>query len=216
MLDLYVDSAVREDVEPLLALGAFKGVTTNPTILHRAGLTGADLPEVYRWAAAAGAKEIFVQAWGDTTDDLVSSGQRLMQLGNLTVVKVAATRNGIRAGAQLATVGVPVLLTVVYAAHQAVTAAAIGAKYLAPYIGKMADDGRPAREETASMHRLLRATDSPTRVLAASVRNTADLVHLAEQGVDAFTLPVAVARKLFDDPSTASASAGFDEITATW
>jgi TalC/MipB family fructose-6-phosphate aldolase len=216
MLDLYVDSAVREDVEPLLALGAFKGVTTNPTILHRAGLTGADLPEVYRWAAAAGAKEIFVQAWGDTTEELVSSGQRLMQLGNLTVVKVAATRNGIRAGAQLATVGVPVLLTVVYAAHQAVTAAAIGAKYLAPYIGKMADDGRPAREETATMHRLLRATDSPTRVLAASVRNTADLVYLAEQGVDAFTLPVAVAHKLFDDPSTVSASAGFDEITADW
>ena len=216
MLDLYVDSAVRDDVEPLLALGAFKGVTTSPTILHRAGLTGADLPGVYRWAAAAGAKEIFVQAWGDTVEDLVTSGQRLMELGNLTVVKVAATRNGIRAGAELAKVGVPVLLTVVYAAHQAVTAAAIGAKYLAPYIGKMADDGRPAREETATMHRLLRATDSPTRVLAASVRNTADLVYLAEQGVDAFTLPVAVARKLFDDPSTTTAAAGFDEITGGW
>jgi TalC/MipB family fructose-6-phosphate aldolase len=216
MLDLYVDSAVREDVEPLLALGAFKGVTTNPTILHRAGLTGADLPEVYRWAAAAGVKEIFVQAWGDSTDDLVTSGQRLMELGDLTVVKVAATKHGIAAGARLVALGIPVLLTVVYAAHQAVTAAAIGARYLAPYIGKMADDGRPAREETATMHRLLRATGSPTRVLAASVRNTADLVHLAEQGVDAFTLPVAVARKLFDDPSTSAAAAGFDETTRNW
>lgn len=216
MLSLYVDSAVREDVEPLLALGAFRGVTTNPAILHRAGMGGIDLPEVYSWAAAAGAQEIFVQAWGENAEELVTSGQELMELGDLTVVKVAATRNGLQAGARLVRMGVPVLVTVVYAAHQAVVAAAIGAKYIAPYIGKMADDGRPAREETATMHRLLRATNSPTRVLAASVRSTADLVYLAEQGVQAFTVPVAVARKLFDDPSTTGAAAAFDEITAGW
>ena len=213
---MYVDSAVREDVEPLLALGAFRGVTTNPTILDRAGLRGSDLPEVYRWAAAAGSKEIFVQAWGDTPELIVAGGRELKELGELTVVKVAATAHGIQAAAQLVSEGVPVLLTVIYAAHQAVTAAAIGARYLAPYIGKMSDEGRPAREETATMHRLLRATGSDTRVLAASVRSTADLVYLAERGVDAFTLPVTVARKLFDDPSTAAASAGFDRITDGW
>ncbi len=216
MLDLYVDSAVREDVEPLLEIGAFKGVTTNPTILHRAGLTGADLPELYRWATGAGAQEVFVQAWGTGVDEIEASGRKLMELGDRTIIKVAGTADGIRAGARLAADGIPLLLTVIYAAHQAVTASAIGAQYLAPYIGKMADEGRPAREETATMHRLLRATGSTTRVLAASLRNTADLVYLAEQGVDAFTIGVPVARKLFDDPATTAASAVFDDITAGW
>jgi transaldolase len=216
MLDLYIDSAERAEVVPLLETGAFKGITTNPTILDRAGLSGADLPELYRWSVEAGAQEVFVQAWGATPEEIEASGHALMDLGERTVIKVAGTAAGIRAGARLARSGVPVLLTVIYAVHQAVTAAAIGAKYLAPYIGKMADDGRPAREETATMHRLLRATASPTRVLAASLRSTADLVYLVEQGIDAFTLGVPVANKLFDDPSTAAASATFDSITEGW
>jgi len=82
MLSLYVDSAARDDVEPLLEVGIFRGITTNPTILDRAGLSGKDIPDVYQWAVAAGAQEVFLQTWGDTADELEKRGRDLAELGD--------------------------------------------------------------------------------------------------------------------------------------
>lgn len=214
MLSLYVDSAARDDVEPLLEVGIFRGITTNPTILDRAGLSGKDIPDVYQWAVAAGAQEVFLQTWGDTADELEKRGRDLAELGDRVVIKVAATRTGIQAATRIAAVGIPVLLTVVYSAMQAVSAACAGATYLAPYVGRMADAGREARTETVAMVDLLRASQSTTRVLAASVRSTADVVYLTRHGVDAFALPPAVANKLFDDHLTDESATTFDEISA--
>ncbi|MGH3639892.1 MAG: transaldolase family protein [Mycobacterium sp.] len=216
MLSLYVDSAARDDVEPLLDVGIFRGITTNPTILDRAGLSGRDIPEVYRWAVAAGAQEVFVQTWGDSADELEKRGRELAELGDKVVIKVAATRSGTRAASRLAAEGIPVLITVVYSAMQAVSAACAGATYLAPYVGRMADAGRDARIETVAMVELLRASESATRVLAASVRSTADLVYLTRHGVDAFALPPAVANALFDERLTEESAATFDAISARW
>ena len=65
---LYLDTADRAVAEPLLATGLFAGLTTNPTILARAGLTADDAPAVHRWARAAGAREVFFQSWGEDRD----------------------------------------------------------------------------------------------------------------------------------------------------
>lgn len=216
MLSLYVDSATRDEVEPLLDIGIFRGITTNPTILDRAGLSGKDIPDVYEWAVAAGAQEVFLQTWGETAEELERRGREFTELGERVVVKVAATRTGLQAATHLAAAGIPVLLTVVYSAMQAVTAACAGATYLAPYVGRMADAGREARSETVAMVELLRASQSTTRVLAASVRSTADLVYLTRHGVDAFALPPSVADKLFDDRLTEEAANAFDDISALW
>ncbi|WP_196073427.1 transaldolase family protein [Nakamurella alba] len=216
MMSLYVDSAVRDEVEPLLATGLFRGMTTNPTLLHRAGLTGADLPAVYDWAVAAGSREVFVQAWGADAGAIEASGRKLRELGDATVIKVAATGAGLQAAAKLAADGIPVLVTVVYAVHQAVSAAAAGAQFLAPYVGRMADLGLAGREDTLQMHRILQSSGTGARVLAASVRSTADLVALAAGGVDAFALPVPVCRALLHDAHTETAAAAFDALSAEW
>jgi transaldolase len=72
---LYLDTADRAAAESLLATGLFAGVTTNPTILQRAGVGVADIPDIYRWATAAGAREVFFQAWGEDTATLVQRGR---------------------------------------------------------------------------------------------------------------------------------------------
>lgn len=216
VLDLYVDSAVRSDVESLLDLGVFKGVTTNPRLLHKAGLDGSDLPDLYEWAVAAGSREVFLQAWGHDAEEFASCGRKLAAIGDRVVVKIPASRAGIKATAMLVAEGHRVLLTAVYTVHQAITAAAAGAEFVAPYLGKMAEEGGTAREDVAAMHRLLRATGSSTRVLAASLRSTADLSYLAQEGVDAFALPVAVAVKLFEDSLTGHAVKDFSKVTDLW
>lgn len=211
MLSLYVDTAIREDAAPLLDLGIFRGVTTNPLLLQRAGLSAADLPDLVKWVLAQGVKEVFCQAWGDSAADLVTSGEKLHGYDPKVVVKVAATRAGTQAAATLTRSGIPVLLTAVYSAPQAVLAASAGCSYIAPYLGRMGDAGRPAYQEVLAMHRLLTAIGAPTKVLVASLRNPNDVVMLAQEGVECFALPAAVAAAFFTDPLTLAAAEAFEQ-----
>ena len=73
-LRLYADTAVRDDAARLLDLGIFRGITTNPLLLARAGLGTDAHPEVVGWAVGLGAEEVFCQAWGATAAELVNRG----------------------------------------------------------------------------------------------------------------------------------------------
>jgi transaldolase len=213
---LYLDTADRAAAEPLLATGLFTGVTTNPTILQRASLGVSDIPGIYRWALGAGAREVFFQAWGEDTASLVDRGQRLRDLGSEVVVKLVASRAGSAACAQLAARGIPTLLTAVYAPGQAMVAAAAGATYIAPYLGKLQDAGRDAMSDVIAMHELLTATASQTKVLLASIRDLPAMVALARHGVEHFTMGPAVADQFFADELTADAVRTFeDAVLAT-
>jgi len=208
---LYVDTADRVAAESLLATGLFQGVTTNPTILQRASKGVADLKEIYRWAIDAGAREVFFQAWGEDSATLIERGEWLRGLGREVVVKFVATRAGATACAALAARGAPTLLTAIYDPGQAIVAAAAGATYIAPYLGRMNDVGRDGISEVVAMHEVLVATGSKTKVLLASIRHVSDMVALARHGVDCFTMAPAIAEQFFTDPTTAEAARTFEE-----
>ena len=213
-MKLYLDTANRAAAEPLLATGLFSGVTTNPTILQRASMGVSDIPEIYRWAKSAGAREVFFQAWGADSAALVDCGLRLRELGEDVVVKVVADREGSSACANLSSQGVPTLLTAVYAPAQALVAAAVGATYIAPYLGKLQDAGRDGLQEVAAMQEALAATKSTTKILLASVRDLASMVSMARCGVSLFTVAPAVAEQLFRDELTAEAARTFERAVA--
>jgi TalC/MipB family fructose-6-phosphate aldolase len=208
---LYLDTADRDAAESLLATGLFAGVTTNPTILQRASKGVADLRDIYRWAIDAGAREVFFQAWGEDPTTLIERGQQLRDLGREVVVKFVATRAGSTACAVLASRGVPTLLTAIYDPGQAMIAAAAGATYIAPYLGRLNDAGRQGVAEVVAMHEVLVATGSTTKVLLASIRSVPDMVAVARHGVDCFTMAPAVAEQFFTDPTTADAARTFEE-----
>jgi TalC/MipB family fructose-6-phosphate aldolase len=216
-MKLYVDTADRAAAESLLATGLFHGVTTNPTILQRASMGVADLRDIYRWAVEAGAQEVFFQAWGEDAATLIERGQQLRDLGREVVVKFVATRAGSTACAALAALAaIPTLLTAIYDPGQAIIAAAAGATYIAPYLGRMNDAGREGIAEVVAMHEVLVATGSRTKVLLASIRSVPDMVALARRGVDCFTMAPAVAEQFFTDPTTAEAARTFeDAVRAT-
>ncbi|MEV6637044.1 transaldolase family protein [Actinoplanes sp. NPDC051470] len=99
---LYLDTADRTAAENLLATALFTGVATNPTIPQRAELGGSAIPDIYRWATRAGSKEVFSQAWGEDPATLVRRGRELRSRGTEVVVKLAASRAGTQACAELA------------------------------------------------------------------------------------------------------------------
>jgi TalC/MipB family fructose-6-phosphate aldolase len=208
---LYLDTADRAAAEDLLHTGLFAGLTTNPTILQRSGLGVADAPGIYQWAVAAGAREVFFQAWGEDADTLIERGQRLRELGPEVVVKVPASRAGAAACARLAAHGVPTLLTAVYAPGQVLVAAAAGATYIAPYLGRLNDAGRDGIVEVTAMQEVLAATGASTKILLASIRDVPSMVALARRGIDCFTIGPPVAEAFFAEHLTAAAVAAFED-----
>lgn len=206
----YADSADVDAVGPLLADGLVHGVTTNPTILARGGRTIAEIPELYARWADAGAEEIFFQSWGADVAELVGNARRILRLGDKAVVKVPATRAGFAAAATLVTGGGSVLLTAVYSLPQAVAAASLGVRYIAPYLGRLRDAGRDGTAEIRSMQALV--AGSHTDVLAASIRTPTDIVDLASAGVPYFTAAPNVLLAALQCEMSDAAAADFEDV----
>ena len=202
---LYADSADRDAVGSLLGDRLIHGVTTNPTILRREGLGADAAADLYREWTGRGAAEVFFQATGADAAEMEASGRRIAGLGSGAVVKVPATAIGFPVAARLAANGVPVLVTAVYSSAQAVTAAAVGARYIAPYLGRLDDAGVDGLALVREMVGLLSGTQ--THPLVASVRSPERIVELVASGVRHVTAAPAVLRaSLLHDASDAAAA----------
>jgi len=209
-MKLFIDSAERELLDPLLETGLFEGVTTNPTLLARAGVTLKQLPEFVSWARDRGAKTVFVQAWGETAEDYLTCASELLDRCGDVVVKVPATAAGVAAVRSLATGGVRTLLTGVYNHVQVVPAIIAGATYLAPYLGRMNDAGLDGVSEITQMQTVIERTLSETHILVASIRTPDKLADLAMCGVRDFTIAPKLWWEMLSEPLTDAAVGVFD------
>lgn len=212
-LRLYLDTADTAAWQKWLPTGMFYGVTCNPLLLERAGVDcdPAVLKSLAAQAFDLGMQEVHLQAWGDSMPALLNMGNLLSSFDSRIVVKLPATQPGIMAAKMLIRAGIPVTLTAVYSIHQVLIAAAIGASYVAPYLGRIDDSGRDGFAEVATMQAVLRGVKSKTRVLTASIRDLEDIAALAEKGVDTFTFSDMIAQAFFEVPETIQATADFEK-----
>ncbi len=235
-MHLYLDTADTTELARVLPSPVVHGVTTNPTLLRRAGVAWDALPELVRRVEELGARAIHLQVRHPTTDDMLRDARELASLaGHLqVVVKLPATREGIAAAAVLAADGVPVTLTAVYQVEQVLWAALVGARYAAPYLGRLDDAGRDGLAEVAAMGAALRtyggrqpadgahrapgapASDAPDgqdantlRLLVASVRSPEAFRALMGLGVGAITVPVQLFERLIEHEETLAAERAF-------
>jgi transaldolase len=210
---LFLDSADTAAWDEWLPTGLFHGITTNPTILANAGVpnTLAELSRLSHIAFEADVAEFQAQTWGRTSEALIANGRIIAALDPRMVVKVPITREGAIAAATLKAEGARITMTAVYTAHQALSAAAIGADYVAPYLGRMNDAGRDGFAEIVAMQEIIRASGSETRVLVASLRAAEDLVRLGRLGLDTFTFSPKVAASLFAEELTEAAAEVFEK-----
>ncbi|HBB31393.1 MAG TPA: transaldolase [Cyanobacteria bacterium UBA8803] len=210
---LFLDTADTTSWQTWLPTGLFYGVTTNPLLLERARLTCSveQLQELATQALNLGAKEIQLQTWGTSVDALVNTGQLLAAIDDRVVVKVPITQVGTEAASQLIHRDIRVTLTGVYAVHQVLIAAALGADYAAPYLGRINDLGRNGRDEIVTMQQAIAGVSSATRILVASIRSVDDITFLAMQGLDTFTFSSAIATAFFNVTATNQAAADFEK-----
>lgn len=206
---LYLDSADLAELKTCLPHPVVHGVTTNPTLLRRAGLTRDGLPRLLHAALKLGARQVQAQVQSADADGMLADARALLaefDAGQF-VVKIPATREGLRAGAELSAVGVPVTYTAVYAVEQAHFAAQLGAAYAAPYLGRLDDAGTDGLRLIAQMQ--AQVARSGTRLLVASVRSRAAYLSLLALDVGAITIPPRLFAELVDHPATLDAERGF-------
>ena len=208
-----IDSANVQDWTDLWPLGLFHGITTNPSLLQRAGLpcTIDTLARLADRSLSLGCQELHLQAWGGGTEQLFSQAQALHALApEHIVIKLPLTEGGLRSAARLVPSGVRVTLTACYSSSQVLAAAGLGATYVAPYLGRISESGADGREEVIRMQRCLNGVGTTTRLLVASLRSLEDILTLAPLGVDTYTLSPSLARQIWAHPSTEEAAAHFE------
>jgi transaldolase len=212
-LRLLIDSADPQSWSELWPLGMFAGITTNPTLLQRAGLpcTLSLLEELSCAASALGCVELQLQAWGASPDDLLACAKALLALApERIVVKLPLTQAGLLAAQPLVAAGERVTLTACFGIPQVLAAAALGCTYVAPYLGRISRNGRDGCAEVMAMQQCLSGVGSTTRLLVASLRSTQEISRLAAAGIDTFTLAPSLARELWIDADTEAAVAQFE------
>jgi len=209
-MKFFLDSANLDELESFMKTGIFVGVTTNPSILKERGLLADDLPPFAKKLAKIGAQEIFFQVSGEDAKIYVQQALFLAERGKGIVVKLPCTREGLEAASVLAKEKIKTCITAVYAAHQALLAASVGAGYVAPYLGRMNDAGRDGHALIAQMAQALRQGGAQTEILAASIRSVEDVTLLAQNGAGCVTLSPKIAAALFEEPLTLEAIRRFN------
>lgn len=214
---LYLDSADAADWRSWLPTRVFRGVTTNPTLMQRAGrpVTAGGVAQVLTElgpeSGLGPALSVQVQAWGDTAEDMVALADAWGASAR-PIVKLPATQAGFGAAAILTARGVPVTITAVYSAAQTIPALAVGASYIAPYVGRIEEAGGDPARMVAEMAATIAAAGAKTRILLASVRTLAQLSALTAAGATAATLSPKLASDLMQVPETLAATAAFDAV----
>lgn len=210
---IYVDGADLAQVVDVLQRGFARGVTCNPEILHRSSTDLAGLGALYEASVAAGAERVFAQATGTGAAELRMTAKRIQELGPRSIVKLPATRDGFQVAASLVDEGTEVLVTGLYAVHQALLAREVGARWVAPYHGRAVDVGRPSLDNIRRIAAVL--SGSRTEVLAASVRSPQDAIDLTLAGAHHVTAAPSVVLAFADDSLSSEAAEHFESFAQT-
>ena len=215
-MKLYLDTADTTAWDDLMPTGMFYGITTNPLLAVRAGL---DYPNI-NWSDMAarardlGAKELHAQVFGPA-ETYVDWAGKLYDIGKAagieTVVKIPLVEEAIRTTPAIKALGGRILMTACYDAKQMIVAKALCADFIAPYFGRMMEADLDGEGSLAAMLAMNTGSTKRCEILVASLRNAAQMVTLAHQGHDHFTIAPAVARDVLKSSHSIQAFEDFEE-----
>lgn len=186
-MELYIDDANVQEIRRLADLYPIDGVTTNPSILAK---TGRDPIEVLKEIRSIIGREktIFVQVIPLSSQEIIQDAHAIVKLmGERTVVKIPSIPEGFKAIRQLKTEDIRTCGTVVYTPLQACLAAKAGADYVAPYVNRIDNMGFDGVHVVCRIQDILTNQSMETKILAASFKNSQQVLSLCEYGIKAVT-----------------------------
>lgn len=205
-MKFYLDSADLSKVAAYLHDYALSGATSNPSILYKDHCQLADFLQ-----AVPADKVCFAQVIQKEYAGILEDAHQILQQRGDTVIKVPASKDGLRAITQLKAEGVKTLATAIYSAQQALLAANCGADYVAPYVNRMCDLELDGVEIALQIQHALRIAHMECEVVAASFKNLKQVKDLLVGGIDAVTVPMDLFEKLLTMQSTRDAVDQFEK-----
>lgn len=183
-----IDNADTAEIRRIYEYYPVDGVSTNPSILAKAGRAPYEvLHEIRSIIGKDG--ELFVQAVARDADGIVTDAHRIVsELGDNTVVKIPSTPEGFKAMKALHEEGIRTLGTAVYTAMQGIIAAKCGAEYVAPYVNRIDNMGFDGVQVSKDIHDAITANGLDSGLLAASFKNSQQVLELVKYGVKAVTV----------------------------
>ena len=209
-MKIFLDTADTKVINKYFSTGMVDGVTTNPSLILKSGRKPDD---VYADIKSIGVPDISMEVMGNDLE-MYDEGMRLYQkFGDVSTIKLPCTREGLLVCKRLSDQDIPVNVTLIFSAAQAVLASKAGAAYVSPFVGRLDDQSVAGLEVVRSISELFRMHRSQTQVLAASIRSVQRAIRSWYNGAEVVTMPPAVLEKMYDHILT---DAGMDIFEKDW
>ena len=210
-MKLLIDDANLDVIKDIVSLYPIDGVTTNPTILSKAGENPKERLVKIREVIGED-KDLHCQVVAESKEEMKDQARKLVRLlGENTYIKIPSSGEGFKAMEELSKEGIKVTATGIYTPLQGFLAAKAGAKYLAPYVNRIDNLGYDGLAVARKIQNILEANHFDTEILAASFKNSNQVLDLVERGVGALTLAPTVFNNLVNDRNVDFAIKTFED-----
>jgi transaldolase len=209
-MKFFVDTADTNEIRELASTGLLDGVTTNPSLVHKAG---RDFLEVVREICEIVPGPVSAEVVALDHAEMMREADILRKIAGNIAVKVPLTIEGLKTCKALTGEGTMVNVTLCFTANQALLAAKAGATFISPFVGRHDDTGFDGMQIISEIRTIYDNYDFETQILVASVRHPVHVLQSAMIGADVMTAPPAVIRQLFKHPLT---DRGLEAFLADW
>ncbi|HOO09227.1 MAG TPA: fructose-6-phosphate aldolase [Cyclobacteriaceae bacterium] len=202
-MKFFIDTANLQEIKDAHDLGVLDGVTTNPSLMAKEGISGAgNIRDHYKAICGIVDNNVSAEVIATEFDAIIKEGRELAKIDDKIVVKVPMIKEGIKAIKKFHSEGIRTNCTLVFSPGQAILAAKAGANYLSPFIGRLDDISQDGLDLIAQVRHIYDNYGFETEILAASIRHTMHLIQCAEIGADVVTCPLKVIMDLLKHPLT--------------
>jgi transaldolase len=209
-MKLFIDTGSVAEVEQIAAWGILSGATTNPSLLAK---EEGDPGEAIKRICDVLRGPVSAEVVSDEAEGMIAEGRALAGLNEHVVVKVPFSQAGLAATRTLSSEGIPINMTLVFSANQALLSAEAGATYISCFMGRLDDISVDSTAVLREIVDTLRPGGYTAQVLAASIRSPEHVVTAAKLGCEVATVPAKVLKQMLDHPLT---TAGIEKFTADW
>lgn len=202
-MKFFIDTANLDQIKEAQDMGILDGVTTNPSLMAKEGITGTDnIMKHYVDICNIVDGDVSAEVISTDFDGMVREGEALAELHDQIVIKLPMIKDGIKACKYFSDRGIKTNVTLVFSSGQAILAAKAGATYVSPFIGRLDDISTDGLNLIAEIRHIYDNYAFETQILAASVRHTMHVIDCAKLGADVMTGPLGSITGLLKHPLT--------------
>ncbi|MFM9943876.1 MAG: fructose-6-phosphate aldolase [Bacteroidia bacterium] len=202
-MKFFIDTANLDQIREAQDLGVLDGVTTNPSLMAKEGITGDEnVRKHYKAICDIVDDNVSAEVIATDYEGMIREGEELAKIDDKIVVKIPMIKDGIKAIKYFSDKGIRTNCTLVFSAGQAILAAKAGATFLSPFIGRIDDMNWDGIDLIGQIANIYSIQGYDTEILAASVRNSLHIVRCAEAGADVVTCPLSAILGLLKHPLT--------------